>query len=208
MSNKKLYLSNTSIKTFLKCKRKFKYKYLDKIRAETNKSNKYLSFGNSIHKTLADFNSIKDSKYRNLDILQNLLRRNWIREGYESIAEEKEFGLRGLDMLSSYYSNPLDDGKQNLLIEEKIYKNNGDYILCGKLDKVFVNKDDCVEIIDYKTGSSVVPIDTLQLPIYLILAKEKLGYYPAAISLYYLSKNKKIFEKIDENFIKLYTKDT
>ncbi|MEJ8554837.1 RecB family exonuclease [Tepidibacter sp. Z1-5] len=202
MSNRKLYLSNTSIQTFLQCKQKFKYKYIDKMSVSESNPNKYLSFGNSIHTTLANFNLIADSKYKQLDILHNLLRKNWIRDGYESKEEEREFGLRGLDMLSNYYSKPQDKGKKNLIIEEMIYKNNDDYVLCGKLDKVYIDNKDSVEIIDYKTGNTVTPVDNLQLSIYLILAKEKLNYYPSKVSLYYLSKNKKITNEIDENSIK------
>lgn len=197
-----LYLSNTSIKTFLTCKRKFKYKYIDRINPNKDITNKYLSFGNSIHLALADFNKLTIDKYRTLDNLHNLLRRNWIRDGYESREEEKTFGLWGLDMLTNYYNNPKDDGSKNYIIEDMIFNNEHDYIICGKLDKVYKNSDGKTEIIDYKTSKNISPIDDLQLPLYLMLANYKLGYYPEVVSLYYLPENKKISKEVDDSFIK------
>lgn len=197
MTNKKLYISTTSIQTFLQCRKKFKYKYIDKLSLSEKKTSKYISFGSSMHLALADFNSIKDQNLKTLDILHNLLRKNWVRDGYESIQEEKEFGLRGLDMLSNYYSNPKDTGKDNLIIEKMLYKDFNDYTLCGKLDKVYLRSDNTIEILDYKTGNTITAIDNLQLSIYLILANKELGYYPKSVSLYYLPSNKKITESVD-----------
>ncbi|MCT4621136.1 MAG: PD-(D/E)XK nuclease family protein [Marinisporobacter sp.] len=198
MKKQKLYLSNTSIRTFLDCNKKFQYQYIDKINVTKSRTTKHLSFGKSIHATLAKFNMLTDTSQRTLDTLHDLLRKNWVREGYESIDEEREFGIKGLDMLTNYFNNPLDQGKENLIIEETIYENTPQYILCGKLDKVYVAEDDTVEILDYKTGNSIQPIDHLQLPIYLILAKSKLGFYPKRISSYYLAKSKKITQDIDD----------
>lgn len=200
MSSKRIYLSNSSIKTFLSCKRKFKYKYIDRIISNDHPS-KYISFGNSMHKTLADFSKIKDEKYKTLDNLHNLLRKNWIREGYESIEEETSFGLWGLDMLAIYYKDPKDQGKENIIIEEMIYKNYESFTLCGKLDKVYKTNDGMTEIVDFKTSRSITTTDDLQLSIYLELVNSKLGYYPQAVSFYFLSENKKITQKVNTSYI-------
>lgn len=205
MSTNKIYLSATSIKTYLSCKKRFKYKYLDKIDIGKTISNKYISFGNSMHMALADYNMITDESYKTLDILHDLLRKNWIREGYSSIKEEKEYGQMGLKILIQYYKNPKDIGSENLIIEQMIYKEMDHYILCGKLDKVYLRKDGIVEVLDYKTGKTIYPIDKIQLPVYLILAKEKLGYYPKSVSLYYLYENKKITKELTDDLIEKAT---
>ena len=201
MAKKKLYLSNTSINTFMQCKRKFKYKYIDKVSTSEKVNSKHISFGNSMHLTLADFNNITNKNYRTLENLHNLLRKNWIRDGYESRDEERNYGLMGLDMLTKYYSNPLDQGTENLIIEEMIYKDCGDYILCGKLDKVYFTPNNIIEIIDYKTGTTMSEVDDLQLPIYSILAHEKLGVFPKKVGLYYLFHNKKLSHDVDEDYL-------
>lgn len=201
MNNQKLYLSYSSIKTYLKCKQKFKYKYIDKVNACESISNKYMSFGNSMHKALADFNQITNPNYRTIDILHNLLRKNWIRDGYESIEEERNFGKKGLEMLTKYYESPKDIGLKNLIIEEMIYKDMEKYVLCGKLDKVYLRKDKKIEVIDYKTGKPSLIIDKIQLPLYIILAEAKLNYYPNIISTYFLSTNQKLSKDLDDKFI-------
>ncbi|MCT4621587.1 MAG: PD-(D/E)XK nuclease family protein [Marinisporobacter sp.] len=203
MTHKKLYLSNSSIQVFLDCQLRFKNQYIDKLKVNKSPPNKYLSFGQSMHETLAGYNMITSEKHRTLENLHNLLRRNWIREGYDSIEEERSFGLKGLDMLTNYYHDPQDQGKKSLIIEEFIKKDiNERFVLCGKLDKVYVKNDDKIEVLDYKTGQKIEPINLIQLPIYLLLAKEKLGAYPHTVSFYYLAHNKKIVQEVTRDFLK------
>ncbi|MTI67510.1 MAG: PD-(D/E)XK nuclease family protein [Firmicutes bacterium] len=204
MSNK-LYLSNSSIKTFLKCKQKFKFKHIDKIDTGKKTESKYMSFGNSMHAALADYNNITNPQYKTLKNLHNLLRKNWIREGYETIEEEKSYGEMGLNMLTQYYNDRKDKEIENYIIEDMVFKNMKDYVLCGKLDKVYLREDKKVEVLDYKTGKTSGLIDKIQLPIYLILTKEKLNYYPDIISIYYLKSNKKLNKALNKDTIKKAT---
>lgn len=201
MINKKLFLSYSSIKVFLNCKRRFKFKYIDKITAAQPISGKYISFGESIHKAMGQFNMITDENYRTLDNLHILLRRNWVRKGYDTLEEERSFGIKGLEMLTNYHHDPKDVGKR-LIIEEMIKKdlNNG-FVLCGKLDAAFSRSDDLLEVTDYKTGCSIDPIDKLQLSIYVLLTSERLGQYPQVISNYYLAHNDKSEMLVDEDYI-------
>jgi len=191
---------------FKSCKRKYKYKYVDRVPNPVAATpNKYLSFGQSIHKSLAKYNMIEDEKLRTLHILHNLLRSVWIREGYENRDEERDFGLKGLKILTDYFYNPLDKSKEVLLVERMIKKDMGDFILCGVLDKGFKSLRDTLEVTDYKTGDKIDQPDEftidLQLPIYTILAKEVLGDYPSIVSYYYLSQHKKIERKITNSNI-------
>lgn len=201
MNNNKLYLSYSSIKVFLGCKRRFKLKYIDKINTANPVTSKYISFGESMHKAIAQFNMITDENYKTLDNLHTLLRRNWIRKGYETLDEERSFGLKGLEMLTNYHRDPKDIGKK-LIIEEMIKKDmhNG-FILCGKLDVAYSRSDDLLEVTDYKTGYTIDPIDTLQLSLYVLLTIERLGQYPQVISNYYLAHNDKNEILVDKNYV-------
>lgn len=173
--------------------------YIDKMNTGDQNSNKYLSFGNSMHLALADFNRL-DDEHKTLENIHDLLRKNWIRDGYDSRDEEREFGLWGLDMLTKYFNDPKDKG-ENLIIEEMIYLNVGNYTLCGKIDKLFNTNNGESEVLDYKTSKTITPIDNIQLPIYLMLAHHRLGFYPSRVSLYYLSKNEKVTIEVDDDFI-------
>lgn len=202
MSNK-IIISHSSIQAFHNCKRKFKHQYIDRLKSPTLPPNKCLSFGQSIHTALAKFNLLENIGDKTLENLHGLLRKNWIREGYESRDEERDFGLRALEMLKNFYHNPLDHGKRNLLIEEMVYLDiEGKFTLCGKLDKTYLRDDNAVETLDYKTGKYITPIDTLQLPIYLLLTKEKLGCFPDTVSYYFLAHNKKVSSEVTETYIR------
>lgn len=78
-------------------------------------------------------------------------------------------------------------------------------ILCGKVDKVCVNENNKIEILDYKTGASFSPIidlhNDMQLPIYLLLLRYKLGVFPSVISYYYLSINDKVSIEVTKEVI-------
>jgi len=201
MNTQKPHLSYSSIRSFLDCNKKYEYQYLNKISVPKNQSMKYLSFGKSVHKALATFNKITDQSKRSLDTLHDLLRSHWIREGYDSIEEERQFGVRGLDMLSQYYKEPKDKGKETILVEEMISLDLEKYYLHGVIDKAFITNDNRLEIIDYKTGKNMYPLDNIQLPIYLFLSKEKLGVYPNLVSYYFLSHNKKYTREITIDLI-------
>jgi len=62
MAEGKVFISSTSINIFNTCKRRFKYKYIDRMPEIQRITNKYLSYGQSIHAALAQFNliSLKD----------------------------------------------------------------------------------------------------------------------------------------------------
>jgi len=170
---------------------------------------KYQSFGISIHTALSKFNKISDDRYKTLDVLHTLLRKNWVNEGFSSREEEKCFGLIGLDILTKYYTNPLDIGKRNIFIEKSIKKKlDSDIILYGVIDKCIVRKDNLIEIIDYKTSFEIPSIadlnEDMQLPLYTLLCKEALGEYPSILSYYYLSNNVKLSKQITHNDIEYF----
>ncbi|SHF39390.1 RecB family exonuclease [Caloramator proteoclasticus] len=204
----KIYLSASSINIFKTCKRRYKYKYIDKLNKDTKLESKFISFGQSIHKAIADFNSIQNKEFKTLQILQNLLRKNWNREGYEGIDEEREFGLKGLKMLEEYFYNPQDIATENLLIENTIkeYRNNN-IILIGKIDRAIINLNNEIEIIDYKTGNTIefggdFVLDP-QIAIYTELFKNNFNKVPDYVSFYYLAHNKKVQIKIEPQHINL-----
>jgi CRISPR/Cas system-associated exonuclease Cas4 (RecB family) len=154
-----------------------------------------------MHAALANFNMITDPNYKTEAVLHQLLRKNWVREGFANIDEEKSYGIKGLNMLSNYVDNRLDKEKETIIIEQMIKKDiNEEFTLCGKIDKAYINETGAFEVIDYKTGERIEHSDEftydIQLPLYTMLVKEKTGEYPDIISYYYLSQNRKIIREI------------
>jgi hypothetical protein len=54
---------------------------------------------------MADFNKIRFTEKRNIDILIHILNSNWVSDGYNSPYEEKEFKNRAYNMLRNYFYN-------------------------------------------------------------------------------------------------------
>lgn len=203
--NKKILISNTSINTFYNQKDKYKKKYIDKINSPP-KPSKNLSFGNSLHSTLNEFNCLIP-KEQTLLSLERLLNKNWIIEGYNSTEEMLNNFVRAKTILSNYFKERKDSGK-TLLTEEMVYYNvNNSLTICGKIDRVFINIDGKIELIDYKTGNCtnlLIDINTdIQLPLYIVLLKHRLNIVPDIISYYYLTNNSKISLEITEDVINI-----
>lgn len=203
IQGKKLFISNTSINIFNNCRRRFKYKYIDKINNTLPKS-RYLSFGTSLHNTLAEYNNFS-SELQTYENSIPILQKNWSSEGYESKEDEESYFLKAEEILRNYCDDRKDLGRV-ILTEEMIKHDIGRNItLCGKIDKVYANENNKIEILDYKTGESFSPImdlyNDMQLPMYILLLKYRLGIFPDVISYYYLSINHKVSLEVTREVI-------
>ena len=87
------------------------------------------------------------------------------------------------------------------------YNVNKSLTICGKIDRVFINSDGKIELLDYKTGINnnlMIDINTdVQLPLYIVLLKHRLNIVPDIISYYYLTSNTKISLEITEDVINI-----
>ena len=203
--NKKILISNTSINTFYNHKEEYKKKYIEQVKSPT-KSSKNLSFGNSLHSSLNEFNLLNPEE-QTLIALERLLNKNWITDGYNSTEEMLNSFVRAKNIFSNYFKNRKDFGK-TLLSEDMVYYNvNNSLTICGKIDRVFINNDGKIELVDYKTGNNtnlMIDINTdIQLPLYIVLLKHRLNIVPDIISYYYLTSNSKISLEITEDVINI-----
>lgn len=203
--NKKILISNTSINTFYNHKGEYKKKYIEQVKSPT-KSSKNLSFGNSLHSSLNEFNLL-NTEEQTLIALERILNKNWITDGYSSTEEMLNNFIRAKNIFSNYFKNRKDFGK-TLLSEDMVYYNvNNSLTICGKIDRVFINNDGKIELVDYKTGNNtnlMIDINTdIQLPLYIVLLKHRLNIVPDIISYYYLTSNSKISLEITEDVINI-----
>ena len=162
------------------------------------KYTKEIMLGINVHNVLARYNYLRKNRESiPYETPIELLKDEWITQGFANEFEEKESFDKASLMLKEYFGNRQDREKEIIFIEKKLTKIiDKDIVLFGKPDKVFRNIDDKLEIIDYKTTSNIKyylnPLDNIQLCLYLILVKEALGYYPDIMSTYYLAQNKKV----------------
>lgn len=181
----KIRLSYTAISTYQQCSLKYKFKYVDRLPA---KPSPYLSFGSSIHAALEYF-------YKNKGGLLKGLKLNWQRGGYESIEQEKEFLVKGEEILKSFYKEHFDPLKMPIALEQRFSVSLGCVELSGVIDRVDA-LDRGYEVIDYKTSKRLPSPkkleNDLQLPIYAMAVEEIYGQLPEKLSFYYLVPNKVI----------------
>jgi len=123
--------------------------------------------------------------------------------GFANYTEELGYRERAIKMLINLQENPgpiLEKaikiktgsmGLPNYYLSEK-----DNIILCGKIDWLkYIEKNDSVHIIDFKTGKNEEREDSLQLPIYLLLATNTQSKKVSGASYWYLDRDDAIVEK-------------
>jgi len=180
--------SHSRLEAFEKCPRKYKFKYIDNIKTETEGVEAYV--GKRVHETLEKL--YKDLKMGKTDTLDDLLRfyeseweKNWhgkvqvVREG---MTPGNYFAL-GKQCITDYYKRfqPFNQGR-TLGLEERveIKLKDGDkaYSLQGYVDRITWDPaTETYEIHDYKTGSAVPTQEDAdedrQLALYQMAVKQR-----------------------------------
>ncbi|OGY09278.1 MAG: hypothetical protein A3D24_02650 [Candidatus Blackburnbacteria bacterium RIFCSPHIGHO2_02_FULL_39_13] len=170
------YLSYSQIDTFNFCPLHYKMRYISKIPTSTSAA---LSFGNTLHITLKEFNdSIRRGQIIGKKELLGIYDKSWIKEGYQNKSHEREMKRKGESYLNAYLESDLFDPKNPpLALEEPFTFSLGNSLkVGGKIDRV--NKTaKGIEIIDYKTTD----YSSKDLPTAKELAKDlQLSFYALA----------------------------
>lgn len=116
------------------------------------------------------------------------------RGGFLDDATEERFKKRGREMLSRVLDNPgpLKEKAVKIRMDLPHYwlSEDDNIILCGKIDWLeYLEKDEAVKILDFKTGKGVEAKDSLQLPIYLLLVSELQRWPVVGASYWYLDRD-------------------
>lgn len=193
------YLSYSAIETFKTCPLHYKLKYILKIPTPPTASQ---SLGNSIHLTLKDF-------YQNAgsDVF-DLLKKNWLTQGYESKGHERESFAKAERFLKDYLTSDLHKNHKPIILEQAFTLKIDNLKIRGKIDRVDDLGNGEIEIIDYKTGANVptqkeIDLD-LQMGIYALAATDRgIMNKPVAkvkFSFYFFDTNSKITttRKVDD----------
>lgn len=179
---KAVWISYSSLSDFTSCPRAY---YLANIYKNPRSGKKiaiinaFLSLGQAVHATLESL-SVLPVEERFNKPLGARFEEEWKKVtgkqgGFKSEAQEEEFKARGLQMIAKVEQNP--GPLLNKAIKPKddlpnywLSKEEG-IILCGKIDWMeYLESDDAVHIIDFKTGRRTESEGSLQLPIYYLLA--------------------------------------
>ena len=179
-------LSHSSISTYRACPQKWKFRYVDKV---PDKPRSFFSFGKSVHAGL-EFLFTKREVSPTLEQMLEHYRLQWLREGYETPAQEKWFFQEGERILRGFYAKHGTESAKVLDVEMKFTIAIEGVPVTGYIDRVDLTPKGGLAIVDYKTGKafdkSRVRTDP-QLTLYQIACAKLFEKPVETVTLYHLN---------------------
>lgn len=205
---KAIWLSHSSISDFLECPRSY---YLKNIYKDKRTGNKIgivspaLSLGQAVHEVLESLSVIPTHKRFETPLIE-YFDKAWKKVtgkkgGFTSKELENEYKQRGIDMINRVRKNPGPLKNKAVKIQEDLpyfwISEDDNLILCGKIDWLeYLEETNSVNIIDFKTNKETTEDpESLQLPIYYILAKNTQKWDVKKASYWYLNTDDKPIDK-------------
>ncbi len=213
-----IWVSHSSMGDFLKCPRAYYLRnvYKDpKTGRKINIVNPALSLGQAVHSTLEPLKNIPYSERTKRDLLADF-EQAWgdvsgKKGGFKNDAEESEVKIRGKAMIERVIKNPGPIAQKIIRLPEShngmspnfFLSEEKNIILNGRIDWLeYVERDDSIRILDFKTGKHDEGEYSLQLPIYLLLLNALQERKVSGASYWYLDRDDKpvdmILPDIDE----------
>lgn len=211
---KAVWVSHSSISDFLVCPRAY---YLRNVYKDPKTGNKItvtspsLSLGQAVHEVVESLSVLPVDERLSVSLLKKFdvawEKVTGIVGGFKNKEQEEEFKERGRQMLKRVEEHPGPILKKALKLQSDFIPNyylsdEDDIILCGKIDWLeYLEDTDSVHIIDFKTGKNEEGDDSLQLPIYLLLATNLQSRPVSKASYWYLDKSDELVEKELPNLV-------
>lgn len=201
-----VWVSHSSMGDFLKCPRAY---YLHNVYKNPDTGHKItiinpaLTLGSVVHATLEALGTLPAEERLRRDLVADF-EKEWAtnasgkKGGFTSNAEEAAAKARGRLMCERVVKNPGPLAKKTVRLKPSennmppnfVLSENENIILCGMIDWLeYVEEDDSVRIIDFKTGKNEEGEDSLQLPIYLLLLGALQKRRVSGAAYWYLEKN-------------------
>ena len=153
--------SSFKLRMYETCPQQYKFQYIDKLADQYKTPKPYLTMGAHVHNALYDFYEQNEPEHRNWEILEALLRKRWRenRNGFADKEDEREWGMKALQMLKQYVLK--NDVLETPVMLEDYYDADvsEDIKVIGRIDRVDEDEEG-LHVIDYKTGKYDVVILT------------------------------------------------
>ena len=184
-----LKLSPHSVATFRECRQHYKFHYVERLGDQYFRARPYFTMGNHVHTTLREFLTRIPVELRTAKTTESLLRRHWsrCRIGFKNAEQEKRWADKALGQLERFVAEH-DVTVQPLMVEVPMEAEITPKVtLVGRMDRVDLESDGSLHIIDYKTGNMPEETDWSQLHLYALLLTRKLPYRVGKASFHYLA---------------------
>ena len=201
-------LSPSALNDFSTCPLLFRIRHIDR---RPEPVTPVLARGNVAHDALFEFFGLSREQ-RSLENLQNLFRLSWLKAKqpkqrnaeqyaklFDTVGEEREWGLHGLNILRNYLEledpTTFDPLSRELHLAANL---TDDCALHGIIDRVDVDADGNLAVVDYKTGRApdlkystatnrrILDSKFAQLKAYALLLQDVYGRSPTVLKLLYL----------------------
>ena len=195
------YISYSQIETFKDCPLHYKLKFILKIPTPSSAAQ---SFGTSLHVALRDYSRARiTGKNPTEEDLMEILKNDWIKEGYSSKSHEQLTFEKGKKFLRSFYKQVKGSPILPLVLEQPFTFLLENIKVGGRIDRVDpIEKGKKIEIIDYKTGAAPKNQEEVdrdfQMTVYALAATEvaekPFGKKPEEVrlSFYYFETGDKV----------------
>lgn len=196
-----IWVSHSSISDYMKCARAY---YLNNVYRDPKTNHRIslmqpsLALGQAVHSTLDTLSkkSVDDRSMENLHSVYGLMweKVSGKKGGFTDSSQEEKYRNRGQDMIDRIIRHPGPLKKQAIKIRQDLpyfwLSEEEGIILCGKIDWLeYLPDTDSVKIIDFKTGKFDEDAESLQLPIYYLLAQSTQSKSVSGVSYWYLDRD-------------------
>jgi len=199
----RLRLSFTRIDTFEQCPRRFRYQYVDGLPQAPAPQ---LSFGSSIHATLEWLYDRKHPVLPSLEETLQALFDRWDTTGYAEAPRSTQLEAyeHARTIITAFHSRVVSEGFRLPAATEAWFALpfDGDLVVVGAIDRVDVDDDGTLHVIDYKTNrrarSRAQVRSSLQLAIYALATQELFGRPPATVALDFVVPGVRVAVPVEE----------
>ncbi|HLA23698.1 MAG TPA: PD-(D/E)XK nuclease family protein [Candidatus Nanoarchaeia archaeon] len=215
--------SNSRLSTFEQCKLKYRFRYIDKIIPDIEKTIES-HLGNAVHKTLEWlYNNVQKGFVPTIDETVSNYTKNWDDDFEEEIPvvkknlSVKDYFNKGVEFLINYYLKHKPFNDNTIAVEKEIMfdlDKDGNYKIRGFIDRLVYNLETGeYEVHDYKTSGNLPSQEKFdndrQLALYSIAIKELFGEDKKVILVWhYLSFNKRIHSQRTDEQLKRLREET
>lgn len=207
----KVWVSHSSISDFLKCPRCYYLRSVYKSKKTNRKMTIItppLALGQAVHEVIESLSSLPKEERFKQSLLEKF-EKSWSKVagkkgGFKNPSQEEDYKERGREMIKRVAENPgvlmnkaikikprtEEDKKSGFDLPYFQLSEEDQIILCGKIDWLeYVETDNSVHIVDFKTGKNEEDEDSLQLPIYTLLAQNCQSFPVSKVSYWYVNRD-------------------
>ena len=143
----------TRLTTWLDCRRRYRFTYLDKPQPPKGPPWAHNSVGSAVHLAMAGWHRLAPAS-RTPEAAGRLLDQVWLHEGFRDDVQSARWRDRAREMVTRYAAT-LDPGEDPLGVERTVATRTGSLAVSGRVDRLdrrVVDGHDQVVVVDYKTG--------------------------------------------------------